>query len=184
MIYFVADLHLGHKKIIQMTNRPFSAVEEMDAALISNWNAKVKGNDTVYIIGDLIYKSQYPEKYLKQLKGKKVLLRGNHDEGWLEMIDTDKYFSNITSLLEISLCDRMITLCHYPMLEWRNSRKDGKKRGYLIHGHIHNRVDRKYDLLFNSSNALNAGVDINNFEPVTFEELIINNENFKNHHHN
>ncbi len=134
---------------------------------------------TVYIIGDLIYKSQSPEKYLEQLKGKKVLIRGNHDTGWLELIDADKYFADITSLLEISLFDRMITLCHYPMLEWRNSRKDGKKLGYLIHGHIHNRVEQKYEVLFNSTNALNAGVDMNNFEPVTFEELIVNNANFK-----
>ena len=28
-------------------------------------------------------------------------------------------------------------------------------------------------------NALNAGVDINSFEPVTFDELILNNMNFK-----
>lgn len=182
MIYFTADLHLGHKRIIQMTNRPFPTVEEMDATLITNWNKKVKANDTVYIIGDLIYKSQSPEKYLRQLKGKKVLIRGNHDEGWLRLLAANKYFSNITPLLEISLFDRMITLCHYPMLEWRNSRKSGKKLGYLIHGHIHNRLDTKYDLLFNNSNALNAGVDINNFEPVTFEELIANNEKFKIFH--
>lgn len=179
MIYFTADLHLGHERIIKMTNRPFESVEKMDEALISKWNAKVKGNDTVYIIGDLIYKSQTPEKYLKQLNGRKILIRGNHDEGWLSLIDADQYFSSVTSLLEVSLFDRMVTLCHYPMLEWRNSRKDGKKLGYLIHGHIHNRVEVKYDVLFSAPNALNAGVDINNFEPVTFEELIENNTKYK-----
>lgn len=48
---------------------------------------------------------------------------------------------------------------------------------WLIHGHIHDEREsktfeyiKKYQLC-----ALNAGVDINHFEPVTFEELLANN---------
>lgn len=182
MIYFTSDLHLGHKNILKLSNRPFSTIEEMDEILIRNWNDKVKGCDTVYIVGDLIYKSQEPEKYLKELKGKKVLIIGNHDSGWLGKIDVEKYFIKTTMLLEQSLCNHIMTLCHYPMLEWRGSRKDVncKKLGYLVHGHIHNRVEDKYLELFKSPHALNAGVDINNFEPVTFEELCVNNIKHKN----
>lgn len=177
MIYFTADLHLGHKNILKLSNRPFTKIDAMDEVLINNWNKKVKGNDTVYIMGDLIYKSQEPEKYLKELKGKKVLIMGNHDGGWLSKIAAEKYFIKTTMLLEQSLCNHMITLCHYPMLEWRGSRKDFncKRLGYLIHGHIHDRVEDKYLELFKSPHALNAGVDINNFEPVTFDELVANN---------
>ncbi len=47
----------------------------------------------VYILGDLIYKNKVnPEKYLTQLKGKKILLKGNHDDGWLNKINANKYF--------------------------------------------------------------------------------------------
>ncbi len=180
MIYFIADLHLGHKNIIGLANRPFSSVERMDELLLYNWNKKVKGNDTVYILGDLICKSDNPERYLSKLKGKKVLIVGNHDNGWLENIDRSN-FLKIEPLIEQSLENRMITMCHYPMLEWRASRKELSctKLGYLIHGHIHQRFERRYLDLFLSPNALNAGVDVNNFEPVTFSELEENNARFK-----
>ncbi len=180
MIYFTADLHLGHKNLLKISNRSFPTVEEMDARLVENWNRKVKGNDTIYIAGDLCHKADDPEKYLAQLKGKKVLIRGNHD-GWVEKIDKEKYFITVTPFLEQSLFGRTITFCHYPMLEWKGSRKglDCARLGYHIHGHIHDRKDELYRSLFSSPNALNAGVDINNFEPVTFEELCENNRIFK-----
>ena len=45
MIYFTADLHLGHRGIIAMKNRPFRTVEEMNRALIMNFNAVVSRRD-------------------------------------------------------------------------------------------------------------------------------------------
>ncbi|OUN81344.1 hypothetical protein B5G06_10770 [Flavonifractor sp. An52] len=54
MIFFTSDLHLGHENCIRLCNRPFSSIEEMDETLIENWNRKITGKDTVYILGDLI----------------------------------------------------------------------------------------------------------------------------------
>ena len=51
--------------------------------------------------------------------------------------------------------------------------------GFLIHGHIHNRISSDYRQLYIRHNALNAGVDINGFAPVTFDELLENNLRFK-----
>lgn len=66
MIFFTSDLHLGHENCIRLCNRPFSSIEEMDETLIENWNRKVTGKDTVYILGDLIYRSKKPpEEYLR-----------------------------------------------------------------------------------------------------------------------
>ena len=79
MIHFTSDLHLGHKNIIRLCNRPFSSSEEMDEVLMENWNRKVHRNDTIYILGDLMFRSEKPpEDYLRQLKGKKHLIMGNH----------------------------------------------------------------------------------------------------------
>ena len=57
MVYFTSDLHLGHRNIISLQYRPFESVEEMDRALIDNFNSVVKKNDTVFILGDICYQS-------------------------------------------------------------------------------------------------------------------------------
>ena len=71
-IYYTSDLHLGHKNIIRLCNRPFGSIEEMDNLLIERWNKKVKKEDTVYILGDLFYKCEI-EKVKKILKSLKLL---------------------------------------------------------------------------------------------------------------
>ena len=55
MIYFTSDLHLGHKGIITMQNRPFESVEDMNRILLTNYNAVVGKDDTVYILGDICH---------------------------------------------------------------------------------------------------------------------------------
>lgn len=52
-IFFTADLHFWHENIIQYCQRPFASADEMNSALISNWNARVTPDDTVYILGDV-----------------------------------------------------------------------------------------------------------------------------------
>ena len=178
MIYFTADLHLGHKGILSLCNRPFASVEEMDEALIQNWNKKVKKNDTVYIVGDFAWKKEQVDSYLERLKGNKILIIGNHDK-WTADESVGKGFSKMIKYEETNLNGHPVTLCHYPMVEWKNSRKEGSsKLGYLIFGHIHGNIKPEYKQLFSSFNALNAGVDVNRFEPVCFDELVTNNAAF------
>ena len=53
-------------------------------------------------------------------------------------------------------------------------------RCYMVHGHIHTNTDAKYwPLIQKNPLMLNAGVDINNFEPVTFDEMVENNNRHK-----
>ena len=52
-VFFTADLHFGHNNIIKHCKRPFQSVDDMDDALIDNWNAVVSNKDTVYICGDV-----------------------------------------------------------------------------------------------------------------------------------
>lgn len=53
--YYISDLHFGHYNIMRFDNRPFNSVEEMDKALIDNWNSVVSEGDTVYILGDFCW---------------------------------------------------------------------------------------------------------------------------------
>lgn len=175
MIYFTADTHFGHQNIIRFCNRPFSTTEEMDKALIKNWNSRVNGNDTVYILGDMFFRSINAESILKSLKGKKRLIIGNHDSSWMTKFNASKYFISMDSFLEISDGKYALTLCHYPLVTWKHAEKS-----YMIHGHIHN--DKNADfwpLIAARDHLLNAGADINGYIPVSFDELLENNRRFK-----
>ncbi|MCL2159116.1 MAG: metallophosphoesterase [Oscillospiraceae bacterium] len=182
MIFFTADLHLGHENIIKYNDRPFKTIGEMDNMLIANWNATVGYNDTVYILGDLFFgggrSSQEHIQLIERFNGKKYLTLGNHDKVWMKHIDVSSYFEEVALMMEIAYDKKhILTLCHYPMMSWKDDRDD---TGYMIHGHIHKKTKEEYFPLIRSNpNILNAGVDINGFKPVTFDELIKNNQKFK-----
>lgn len=178
MIYFTSDLHLGHANIIKLCDRPFSVVEEMDEALIANWNARVTNADTVYIVGDLIFRNEKPaEEYLRCLKGRKRLIVGNHDRKWMGETDLPRFFESVDALLEIDACGKHVTLCHYPMMSWPNG---GKKSSLHVHGHIHNNRGGAYwPLLRTMDRALNACIEVNGYMPVTLDELVANNAAFR-----
>ena len=96
MIYFTADTHFGHENVIRFCGRPYATDAEMDEALIENWNSRVKGNDTVFILGDLLFRSDNAEEILRCLKGKKRLLIGNHDGSWMTKVDVSRYLPVLT----------------------------------------------------------------------------------------
>lgn len=175
MIYFTADPHFGHANIVKMCGRPFENIEEMNEALIAAWNERVSGNDTVYIVGDMFFRCKDAESILKQLNGKKRLIAGNHDGSWMGKVELGRFFISVDHYLEISDGAHALTLCHYPLLTWKHA-----KKSYMIHGHIHANTDADFwPLLRVRDNVLNAGVDINSFMPVTFDELLENNRRFK-----
>lgn len=71
--------------------------------------------------------------------------------------------------------DRKVSLCHFPVAEW-----NGKRRGgYHVHGHLHNRRDEVFEFMSRFDKALNAGCMLNDYRPVTLDELIENNMRFR-----
>lgn len=174
MNYYIADPHFGHQNIISLCHRPFTDVDEMNEVLINNWNLRIKDTDDVFIIGDLFFRIDNVEEILSKLKGRKHLIMGNHDYSWLKE-SLYKAFASIDNYLEIHDCNHRIVLSHYPMLAYHRQSK-----AYMIHGHIHN--DTLFDywhVLIKRERILNAGVDINDFMPVTFNELLKNNQRYK-----
>ncbi|MBO5262100.1 MAG: metallophosphoesterase family protein [Clostridia bacterium] len=204
-VFYIADTHFGHENMIKLTNRPFKTVEEMDKILIENWNKRVKGNDKVYILGDMFFKTTGVCEILKQLKGEKHLILGNHDTSWIEEYeivkkdekgkkikntdtlshksyrftetkeDVHPYFKSVNDILQAGDKDVGFILCHYPLLTWKH-----EKRLLMIHGHIHNNTkDLFFPIIANDERILNAGVEINGYMPVTLEEMKENNKAFK-----
>lgn len=177
-IFYIADPHFGHANIIRLNNRPFYNVDEMDKTMIKNWNSCIlSNNDIVYVVGDFAFKSaNHPAGILEQLNGRKVLIKGNHDGKNLKDPAFRRNFEEICDRKIINDNNRMVVIDHFPLIEW-----DGFFRGsYLVYGHIHNNVTNyAYECMKKLDKALNAGVDINQFMPVTLDELIVNNQIFK-----
>lgn len=173
MIFFASDTHFGHANIISLCKRPFSTVEEMDETLVANWNAKVSGNDTVYFLGDLFFRASEEKvrDILGRLKGRKHLIVGNHDSTWMTNELVGRFFLDCSNYLDLSDGGRHLVMCHYPQMCWGS---EGKS--WMIHGHIHNNRHSDYwPLLKARERVLNASVEINDYSPVTFEELVENN---------
>ena len=82
MNYYISDLHLFHEAAIRFDDRPFRDLEEMHTEIVKRWNEKVNNGDTVYILGDVSMRGKNENliALVAILKGKKVLIRGNHDD--------------------------------------------------------------------------------------------------------
>ena len=177
MDYFYGDPHFGHFNCIDFDNRPFNTVEEMDLTLIEKYNAKVTNKDDVYIMGDFYLGKTYPpEWYLGQLNGKKHLIIGNHDFKMLKNSKAMSYFDSAEGILCLNYKSRFVVLCHYPIIDWNRMYRGS----YHIYSHVHTIVNEDTLHMMKKERALNAGCMINNYEPVTFEELVFNNEKYKN----
>ena len=182
MNLYISDLHFGHKNVIIYDRRPFADVDEMDHVLIELWNARVCNDDHVYIVGDLCYKNDHPEQwYLRQLKGRKYLVIGNHD--WRRIVNQHKWrFELMTQQINMKIGKRHIILNHYPMLAFSGAWR-GVDASYQLFGHVHTSpyTDEGLDqvrmkMLFTSQ--YDVGVDNNDFTPVSWKEVdqIINNQ--------
>ncbi len=176
MIFYISDLHFGHKNAIIFDKRPFATVEEMDNALIERWNARVQAEDHVYIVGDFAFRNTNPAQwYLEQLAGHKHLIIGNHDIKTLKNETAMQCFESVEQMAIIKDGDQQVVLCHYPIAEWY-----GAHRGtVLVYGHIHGSTNDAYHFMKTHTAALNAAACINGYTPATLAELAINNAHFQ-----
>ena len=176
MNYYISDTHFGHNNVIKFDHRPFSDADEMDCAMIHLWNDKVTNKDNVYILGDFCFRSSKdPVWYLRQLKGKKHLIQGNHDQITLKNQEAMSHFLTVDKMLFVQDNKHKLVLCHFPIAEWNGFYKGA----WHIYGHIHSRMDGSGEYMRRQKRALNAGCMINGYAPVTLEELIENNHVWK-----
>lgn len=141
MKLYIADCHFHHANLLtSMDQRPFSSVEEMNDSMIERWNAKVRGADEVYILGDLsLANVEETEKILRRLKGKLHLITGNHDSFVRKERFDKSRFRSIGPYLETNDEGRKVILCHYPILFYNGQFKGDKC--YMLYGHVHNTFD-------------------------------------------
>lgn len=101
------------------------------------------------------------------MKGKKILLLGNHEE--VLSVKTLRKFDCVKIIDTINDGEKDVCLFHYPLLSYDKS----VYGSYHIFGHIHNNVnDKAYYLQTQLVNSFNCGADVIGFTPRTLNELI------------
>lgn len=147
MRYYIADLHFGHAKLnIAMDQRGFASGEEMDRYMIEKWNSRVHHGDEVVILGDfcMTKKADEAEKIIRQLKGKKYLVVGNHDRYLNDKTFDRSLFKWIEPYHELNDDRRKIVLSHYPVFCYDGQYRrngNGVPKTYMLYGHVHNTYD-------------------------------------------
>lgn len=148
MNYYISDLHFFSKnqtaEVLNFDNRPFKNVDEMHEAILNNWNSRVTNGDTVYILGDVSNRGKNEDliALVARLKGKKVLIKGNHCD--VSDYRYKQLFYSIHDYLEITdYADKKayrLVLSHYPILMW-NGQHNG---AILLYGHTHKSIEDIY----------------------------------------
>jgi len=157
-IFFIGDTHFGHKNILTFKRedgsplRDFASIEEMDEHLVNCWNSVVKDSDTVYHLGDVVMnRRNLPIVF--RLKGKKILIRGNHDNAPLNELIV--HFDEIYGTYNF----KDMILSHIPIAP-----QCLERFGVNVHGHLHanSMNDPKY---------FNVSAEQIDYTPISLEEM-------------
>lgn len=155
--YFIADTHFGDDNIRRYENRPYKTADEMDKALIENWNGAVSCEDMVYVLGDFGADGSEKE-ILSKLNGEKYLIKGNHD------VRSNEYYRNagFQEVYDLPVLFRGFwILSHDAVYVNRNMPYAN------LFGHVHNNpIVRDY-----SSQHFCVSVERINYTPILFEKI-------------
>lgn len=176
-LFFTSDTHFGHRNIIKYCQRPFSCIEEMNDALIANWNRVVGKDDIIFHLGDFAMGGSAEwSRLLQKLNGKIYLILGNHD---LKTIGAGfSRLEGVAMQMLINVKGQIIYLNHYPFLCYGGAYRNT----WQLYGHVHTcHANRGLDvprLKMLMPMQYDVGVDNNNYRPVSFEQVkkIIRNQ--------
>ena len=170
--WVVADPHFGHAGVCKFLRndgsklRPWDNPDDMDKELIKRWNSVVGEFDRVYLLGDVVINRRCLS-ILHSLRGRKVLVKGNHDIFKLE--DYTSYFDDIRAyVVGKTHSGKMYIMSHIPV----HPDSLGERWACNIHGHTHSNLvmkdgepDPKY---------VCVSVEHTNFTPLDLNEIIKN----------
>lgn len=164
---FISDHHLGQENILKFTDdkgeliRPgFDNLEQMHECIIDTHNDHVKPEDTVYFGGDVAWSKRYLP-LLNKMNGKKILIRGNHDNT-AKIKDYLEYFKDVIAVKCYN--DDGIIVSHYPIHPGSLFQHRKQRPIINLHGHTHQNIleDLRY---------INMCVEVRNYIPLDFEQL-------------
>ena len=177
-IFFISDLHIGHKNVIKFDNRPFTDVDEMHHTLIQNWNNVVGPDDIVYFLGDLSFSRDSLTKwFISSIQGKIYTICGNHDK-MKDLIKLDRFEDVHEYGTEIDIKDddslqargtqgyQKIILSHYPILRWNKSHYGS----WMLHGHCHGNLIQSQQEYYKRK-VIDVGCNCIDYTPISYGEV-------------
>ena len=176
--WWTSDQHFGHSNIIRYCGRPFTDVDAMNAAMVDRWNDVVADTDEVWMLGDLVMNQLAVNlaAHVSRLKGRKILVPGNHDACWQGHRkgprQAAKYFElgGVARIVDapspVVIAGQRVRISHFPYridthhdLRYIEHRPDDDG-GWLLHGHVHEKWRQ-------NDRQINVGVDAWGFAPVS-----------------
>lgn len=155
--WIISDMHFGHKNIINLEKRPFYSLEEMDEAIINNWNSTVDKLETVYVLGDVsFYNMEKTKEIINKLNGYKILIMGNHDKERTRNWWLDIGFDEVINY--------PIILDGFYILSHETQYLPEESVYVNIHGHTHSKSINKYFYV-------NVSVENIDYKPISFDEI-------------
>jgi calcineurin-like phosphoesterase family protein len=158
--WVVSDTHFGHDNIIRYCDRP----ENHNDLMLANWNAVVGDNDVVLHLGDLVWKKSLAIDYVRALKGRKHLIKGNHDhqkDVWYD----DQGFKVMPQKMFFNWGGKIVLFTHRPEGEFADW-------DINIHGHIHNNGHRDDEPLLPGKDYRNVSIEVMDYTPVRLREIL------------
>ena len=163
MIWFTSDLHFNAQRTIDISKRPFKTPDELNKALIKNWNEVVSKDDTIYILGDFGDLS-----YAKYLNGRKVFIKGNYERNYYTDEQLKQYFDVVYPLdvmyLPVEHNGKLydIYITHEPLNLLGRSMTETT---IGLFGHIHK-------LCMVKRYGINVGTDCHHFTPIDIDTIL------------
>lgn len=182
-IFLTSDTHFCHNQEFLYGPRGFSSVEEMNEAIIENWNSVVKPGDIVYHLGDIMLgDNEAGINCIKQLNGQIFLIWGNHctdkRKDLLFMDDRIRYkMLGGWYAWQLKYKKFSIYLSHYPTLTANFDNKHFSQHVINFHGHTH---QTKNWINISNPFTYHVGLDSHNCTPIHIDEAIADIRNLWN----
>ena len=169
-IYITSDLHFCHDRAFVYEPRGFPNIDEMNQAIVDNWNSIVQPDDIVYVLGDIMLNdNEQGLKLLKSLKGEIHIVLGNHDTATREAL-----YKDCQNVAEVALAAKLkyrgyhFFMTHYPCLTGNLEKESLKQCTCNLYGHTHQTTNFYQDIPF----MYNVAMDAHNCTPVHIDQII------------
>jgi len=157
MNFFTSDTHFYHANIIKYARQQFTGgIDEMNEAMIVNWNYRVKPDDHIFHVGDFAFCNRLKcTELLGRLAGHKHLIVGNHDEAAKKAAGWD----SVQDYKEMRDGQDFVVMAHYAFRVFNHSHHGSVQ----LYGHSHGSLP-------GNTQQIDVGVDCWGYSPCTLAE--------------